>query len=219
MCCCRACGGLCCLVEHGWCVLCVDGVGPGRRRWCLCGCLGSGAVCVCIVCAVDRSGASGSVVRCDCGFSGVCGRLVVGVAGGMVSGAGGWGRVGVGWAWWWFLWLDCLVVAVSVGSPDGGPRVCGGGWACMVVAAGWCGFGSPLRVLLGVVLLGVWFVVTGHSPLSAARARWSVSPLVRQTVRARRVLTRLSRQRLFRSRQGLGALPGAHTSIPTAAVS
>ena len=207
VCCCRACGGLCRLVERGWCVLCVDGVGPGRRGWCRCGCLGLGAGCVCVVCAVDWSAASGGVVRRDGGFSGVCGRLVVGVAGGVVSGAGGWGRVGVGWACWWWLWLDYLVVAVSVAGPDGGPRVFGGGWACMVVVAGWCGLGSPLRVLLGVVPLGVWFVVTGHSPLWAARARWSGSPLVRQAVRARQVLTRPSGRRLFLSRQGLDALP------------
>ena len=37
-----------------------------------------------------------SVVGRDGGFSDVRGRLVVGVVGGVVSGAGGWGRVGVG---------------------------------------------------------------------------------------------------------------------------
>ena len=36
--CCRACGGLCCLVERGRCVRCVGVVGSGRR-----GCLGLGA--------------------------------------------------------------------------------------------------------------------------------------------------------------------------------
>ena len=47
-----------------------------------------------------------------------------------------------GGGWWWWLWLDCLVVVVSAGSPDDGPWVCGGGWACMVVVmvchCGWC---------------------------------------------------------------------------------
>ena len=60
------------------------------------------------------------------GFSDVCGRLVAVVVGSVWAG------------WWWWLWLDCLVVVVSVGGPGGGPRVCGGGWACMVVVAGWC---------------------------------------------------------------------------------
>ena len=55
VCCCRACGGLCCLVERGWCVLCVDGGGPGRRGWCRCGCLGLGAGCGRVVRA-SRSG-------------------------------------------------------------------------------------------------------------------------------------------------------------------
>ena len=41
--CCRACGGLCCLVERGRCVRCVGVVGSGRRGWCRCGCLGLGA--------------------------------------------------------------------------------------------------------------------------------------------------------------------------------
>ena len=41
--CCRACGGLCCLVERGRRVRCVGVVGSGWRGWCRCGCLGSGA--------------------------------------------------------------------------------------------------------------------------------------------------------------------------------
>ena len=145
-----------------WGLVGADGAGVGV--------LGLSAACVCAVCAVDRSEAFDGVVRRDGGFSSMCGRLVVGVAGSVVSDAGGWGWVGVGWACWWWLWLDCLVVAVSVSGLDGGPRVCGGGSTCMVVVAGWCGLGSPLRVLLGMVLLGVLFVVTGHSPLRAARA-------------------------------------------------
>ena len=52
VCCCPACGGLCCLVERGRAVLCVDGVGPGRRGWCRCGCLGMGAGCGRVVRAV-----------------------------------------------------------------------------------------------------------------------------------------------------------------------
>ena len=52
LCCCRVCGGLCCLVERGWCVLCVDGVGPGRRWWCCCGCLRLGSGCGRVVRAV-----------------------------------------------------------------------------------------------------------------------------------------------------------------------
>ena len=96
-----------------------------------------------------------------------------------------------GGGWWWWLWLDCLVVVVSAGGPDDGPWVCGGGWACLVV------------------------VITEHSPLRVARARWSGSP----SGRWRRVLTRPTGRRLLRSRQGLGSLPGAHTSLRTAAVS
>ena len=37
------------------------------------------------------------VVGRDGGFSDVCNRLVAGVVGGVVSDAGGWGRVSVGW--------------------------------------------------------------------------------------------------------------------------
>ena len=77
------------------------------------------------------------------------------------------------------------------------------------------GDGVSLRVVLGVVTLGVWFAITEHSALRVARARWSGSP----SGRWRRVLTRPSGRPLFRSRQGLGSLPGAHTSLRTAAVS
>ena len=157
-------------------------------------------------CVVGRNG----------GFCDVCGRLVAGV-------------VGPAWAGWWrWLWLDRLVVVVSLGGPDDGPWVCGGGWACMVVVmvchCGWC---------------WVWFAITEHSPLRLARARWSGSPSGRQCVPAGcsrvppdggcsvagrdwvhcRAHTRPSGRRLFRSRQGLGSLPGAHTSVRTAAVS
>ena len=52
VCCCRACGGLCSLVERGRRVLCVDGVGSGRRGCCGCGCLGLGAGCGRVVRAV-----------------------------------------------------------------------------------------------------------------------------------------------------------------------
>ena len=190
---------------RGWCGAWLAWVMPAW--W-----LRLGAGCVCVGCAVHWSGAPGGVVGRDAGFPGVCGRLAVSVAGGVVFHAGGLGRVGVDWACWWWLWLDCLVAAVSVGRPDGGPRVCGGWCACLVVVAGWCGLGLSLLVLLGGVPLGVWFAVAGHSPLRAARGR------SRQAVCAGRVLTRPSRRRLFRSRQGLGSLPGAHTSIRTAAV-
>ena len=114
-----------------------------------------------------------------------------------------------GGGWWWWLWLDCLVVVVSAGGPDDGPWVCGGGWACLVVVmvcpCGWC---------------WVWYhwacgLRSGHSPLRVARARWSGSP----SGRWRRVLTHPSGRRLLRSQQGLGSLPGAHTSLRTAAVS
>ena len=37
------------------------------------------------------------VIGRDGGFSDVCGRLVAGVVAGVVSGAGGWGRVSLGW--------------------------------------------------------------------------------------------------------------------------
>ena len=138
------------------------------------------------------------------------------------------------WAgWWWWLWLDCLVVVVSVGGPDDGPRVCGGGWACLVVVAG-C---SVISILLGVVPLGVWFAITEHSPLRAAQPLWSGSPSSRKCVPAGcsrvppdgcssiacrgwvqcRAHTRPSGRRLFCSRHGLGSLPGAHTSVRTAA--
>ena len=95
-----------------------------------------------------------------------------------------------------------------------------------------------LRVVLGVVPLGVWFAITEHSTLRVARARWSGSPSGRQCVPAGcsrvppdggcsvagrgwvhcRARTRPSGRRLLRRRQGRGSLPGAHTSIWTAAV-
>ena len=78
------------------------------------------------------------------GFSDMCGRLVAGVVGSVWAG------------WWWWLWLDCLLVVVSVGGPCGGPRVCDCVWACMV----WWRDGVSLRVLPGVVPLGVWFAIT-----------------------------------------------------------
>ena len=101
------------------------------------------------------------------------------------------------------------------------------------------GDGVSLRVVLGVVPLGVWFAITEHSPLRVARARWSGSPSGRQCVPAGcsrvppdggcsvagrgwvhcRAHTRPSGRRLFRSRQGLGSLPSAQTSVRTAAVS
>ena len=111
-----------------------------------------------------------------------------------------------------------------------------------VVAGGrvwWCWRdGVSLRVLLGVVPWGVWFAVTEHSPLRAEQSRWSGSPSDRQCAPAgcsrvppdggcsvagrawvhSRAHTRPSGRRLFRSRQGLGSLPGAHTSVRTAAV-
>ena len=98
------------------------------------------------------------------------------------------------------------------------------------------GDGVSLRVVLGVVPLGVWFAITEHSPLRVARAGWSGSPSDRQCVPAGcsrvppdggcsvagrgwvhcQAHTRASGRRLFRSRQGLGSLPGAHTSVQTA---
>ena len=162
---------------------------------------------------MDWSGAPGGVVGHDGGFTGVCGPLAVGLASGVLFGAGGWGGVGEGWMYWWWLWLDCSGAAVAPGGPDHGPRVCVGRWRCLVVVAGWCGLGLWLRVTLGVAPLGVWFVLVGQPPLQAARGRSG------QAVCARRVLTRPSGRRPFRNRQGLGSLPGAHTSSRTAAVS
>ena len=101
----------------------------------------------------------------------------------------------------------------------------------------WWRDGVSLRVLLGDVLLGVWFAVTEHSPLRAARVRLSGSPSGRQCVPAGcsrvppdgscsvarrgwvhcRAHTRPSGQRLFRSRQGLGSLPVAQRSVRTLA--
>ena len=111
------------------------------------------------------------------------------------SAAGGEGVVGdvVGGGW--------RVVVVVVAGLLGGCGV--GGWLCVWwrVGAPGGGDGVSLRVVLGVVPLGVWFAITEPS------GRW------------RRVLTRPSGRRLLRSRQGLGSLPGAHTSLRTAAVS
>ena len=98
------------------------------------------------------------------------------------------------------------------------------------------GDGVSLRVVFGVVPLGVWFAITEHSPLRVAQALWSGSPSGRQCVPAGcsgvppdgscsvagrgwvhcRAHTRPSGRQLFRSRQGLGSLPGAHTSVRTA---
>ena len=128
---------------------------------------------------------------------------------GVASAAGGEGVVGdvVGGRWW--------VVVVVVAGLLGGCGV--GGWLCVWWRVGALGGGAgvSLRVVLGVVPLGVWFAITEHSPLRVARARWSGSP----SGRWGRVLTRPSGRRLLRSRQGLGSLPGAHTSLRTAAVS
>ena len=52
--------------------------------------------------------------------------------------------------------------------------LCVGVWWRVGVLGG--GVGVSLRVVLGVVPLGVWFALTGHSPLRVARARWSGSP-------------------------------------------
>ena len=108
--------------------------------------LGLGAGCRCVVCAV-WSGVMVGSPKCAAGWWWVwsvvwCPVRVVGV-----------GSMWAGWRWW--LWLDCLVVAASVGGPDGGPRVCDRGWACMVVAAGRCvlasvaGCGTAWRVVCG----------------------------------------------------------------------
>ena len=73
-----------------------------------------------------------------------------------------------------------------------------------------------MRMPLGAVtwvLFGVWFAVAGHSPVWAAR-----EVAGGQCVLCR-LLTRPSGRRLFCSRQGLGSLPGAHTSILTTSVS
>ena len=118
----------------------------------------------------------------------------------------------MGWACWWWLWLDCLVAAVPPVGPDGGPRVCGGGCLCLVVVAGWCGPGLSLLVSLGVVPFVVWFAVAPDSPLRVTRGR------SRRAVCARWVPMRPSTRRLFCSRPGLGSPPGAHTSLWTAAV-
>ena len=128
---------------------------------------------------------------------------------GVASAAGGEGVVGDVVGGWW------RVVVVVVAGLLGGCGV--GGWFCVWWRVGVLGGGDgvSLRVVLGVVPLGLWFAITEHSPLRVARARWSGSP----SGRWRRVLTRPSGRRLLRSRQGLGSLPGAHTSFRTAAVS
>ena len=89
------------------------------------------------------------------------------------------------------------------------------------------GDGVSLRVVFGVVRLGVWFAITEHSPLRVAQCVPAgcsgVPPDGSCSVAGRgwvhcRAHTRPSGRRLFRSRQGLGSLPGAHTSVRTAAV-
>ena len=72
------------------------------------------------------------VVGRDGGFSDVRGRLVVRVVRGVVSGAGSSGRVGLGLVVVVVV-AGLLVLAAAMGDPDGGPRVCGGRLACMVV--------------------------------------------------------------------------------------
>ena len=150
---------------------------------------------------------------------------------GVASAAGGEGVVGdvVGGRW--------RVVVVVVAGLLGGCGV--GGWLCVWWRVGVLGGGDgvSLRVVLGVVPLGVWFAITEHSPLRVARGPGG--PVVRPaggagcsrvppdggcSVAGRgwvhcRAHTRPSGRRLFRSRQGLGSLPGAHTSVRTAAVS
>ena len=163
------------------------------------------------------------VVGRDGGFSDVCGRLVAGVVGRCGLGGGG----SFGWTAWW-MWCRWAALMMGLGFVVAGGRV----WW-------WWQDGVSLRVLLGVVPLDVWFVITEHSPLRAAQPQWSGSPSGRQCVPARcsrvpmdggcsvcgrgwvhcRAHTRPSRRRLFRSRQGSGSLPGAHTSVQTADVS
>ena len=97
----------------------------------------------------------------------------------------------VPWApWLLFTGAHALRVVLCVRCP--GPpgscsavcTLCVGVWWWVGVLGG--GVGVSLRVVLGVVPLGVWFAFTGHSPLRVARARWSGSP----SGRWRRVLTR-----------------------------
>ena len=121
------------------------------------------------------------------------------------------GRRGLGcgggcrWIAWW-LRLRWAALLVGLGCVVAGWRV----WW-------WWRDGVSLRVLLAVIPWGVWFAVTEHSAPSGGAGPVVWWP-VRQAVRARRVLMRPSGRQLFRSRQGLGSLPGAHTSIRTAAV-
>ena len=144
--CCRARGGLCCLVERGRRVRCVGVVGSGRRGWCWCGCLGLGACC-------------GRVVRAV--WSGV---MVVLLATSMVTVLQ---VVRVGRRCWWFpvwvLWVvwsvgvlqvwcgaDGGVLGDGVVSAAGGEGVVGdavgGRWRVVVVVVagllGGCGVGG-----------------------------------------------------------------------------
>ena len=102
----------------------------------------------------------------------------------------------VPWApWLLFTGAHALRVVLCIRCP--GPpgscspvcTLCVGVWWRVGVLGG--GVGVSLRVVLGVVPLGVWFAFTGHSPLRVARARWSGSP----SGRWRRVLTRPSGRR------------------------
>ena len=94
----------------------------------------------------------------------------------------------------WLLFTGAHALRVVLCVPCPGPpgscspvcTLCVGVWWRVGVLGG--GVGVSLRVVLGVVPLGVWFAFTGHSPLRVARARWSGSP----SGWWRRVLTRPS---------------------------
>ena len=158
----------------------------------------TGVHALCVVLRVRRPGPPGScspvrtlcVWCCVYGVLGLlapvyrCARPVCGVA------------CTVPWApWLLFTGAPTLRVVLCVRCP-GPPGSCSplctltvGVWWRVGVLGG--GVGVSLRVVLGLVPLGVWFALTGHSPLRVARARWSGSP----SGRWRRVLTRPSGRR------------------------
>ena len=172
--------------------------------FCVCACTASwasrllftGVHALCVVLRVRRPGPPGScspvrtlcVWCCVYGVLGLlapvhrCARPVCGVA------------CTVSWApWLLFTGAHALRVVLCVWCP-GPPGSCSP--VCTLCVGVWwrvgvLGGGVSLRVVLGVVPLGVWFAITGHPPLRVARARWSGSP----SGRWRRVLTRPSGRR------------------------
>ena len=172
-------GGGCAVAVHvAVCVVwwSVAGVCSASMVW---GLVGVGGACVGVWGWVLVVGASSArcgracrwVLRSARPVGGGCGRWCGVLCGRLGSGRCGLdGDGGCGWTAWW-LRRRWAALMVGLGFVIAGGRV----WW-------WRRDGVSLRVLLGVVPHGVWFVVTEHSPLRAARAWWSNSSSVRQCV-------------------------------------